>query len=435
MAATMQLSIRLGSIKTIGPFQYRWPKTTEQFARGWECHVLVDDRPIRVRHGLGSRYVYGRIRIHGVTWVNGWPSVEGVEADDYAQSRSLLSLLRRPDMRLVITDEDIPVGYDGFVIVNYRDNLEAPYSRNGLAVKIVDDNIAAWASHAAIRAVDLERLPWSRRAAPSRSISKNARFLPDPIPRADAKQIVAELIKYGARLKSKPERTASFTPDPLANDLILRSPFAFLLAVLFDQGIPAERAWQAPYELQRRLGHLDPRRIAVDSHALDTAMRGPPSLHRFVAKVSGWVVAAARKVVTEYNGDAGAIWSGEPTAEGLQADLRRFSGIGQKKAAMAVEILQRDLGVPIRDMKGSDVAYDVHVRRVFLRTGLAERDDLNHIIAVARKLYPEQPGKLDFPAWRIGRTWCSAGTPQCESCVLHDVCPKEIYRAEGVRGI
>jgi len=41
-----------------------------------------------------------------------------------------------------------------------------------------------------------------------------------------------------------------------------------------------------------------------------------------------------------------------------------FSGIGQKKAAMAVEILERDLGVTIRELKGSDIAYDVHVRRV-----------------------------------------------------------------------
>jgi hypothetical protein len=31
--------------------------------------------------------------------------------------------------------------------------------------------------------------------------------------------------------------------------------------------------------------------------------------------------------------------------------------MGQKKAAMAVLILQRDLRVPIRDMAGSNIAY------------------------------------------------------------------------------
>jgi endonuclease-3 len=66
------------------------------------------------------------------------------------------------------------------------------------------------------------------------------------------------------------------------------------------------------------------------------------------------------------------MWSGKPTARQLFERLDKFEGIGQKKAAMAVEILERDLGVPISAMHGSDIAYDVHVRRVFLRTGLVE---------------------------------------------------------------
>ena len=37
-----------------------------------------------------------------------------------------------------------------------------------------------------------------------------------------------------------------------------------LSGVLFDQGIPAERAWAAPYLLRQRMGHLDPARIARD---------------------------------------------------------------------------------------------------------------------------------------------------------------------------
>jgi hypothetical protein len=34
---------------------------------------------------------------------------------------------------------------------------------------------------------------------------------------------------------------------------------------------------------------------------------------------------------------------------------------------MAVEIVERDMSEPVQDMHGSDIAYDVHVRRVFLR--------------------------------------------------------------------
>jgi endonuclease III len=128
--------------------------------------------------------------------------------------------------------------------------------------------------------------------------------------------------------------------------------------------------------------------------------------------------------LNSYDGDAGRIWRGPLTAREVQARLDRFQGIGQKKAAMAVEILERDLGVPIKDMQGSDVAYDIHVRRVFLRSGLAQRDELEHILSIARALHPERPGEIDSPAWLIGRQWCHAGTPNCGACPINPVCPK-----------
>ena len=226
----------------------------------------------------------------------------------------------------------------------------------------------------------------------------------------------------------------TFTPHPEANALILHNPFAFLLAVIFDQGIPAERAWRAPYELMRRLGHLDPARMLADPVRVRAAVAQPPVLHRYREKMPDWLVAAARIVLHDYAGDAARIWNDQPTARQLQQRLDRFPGIGQKKAAMAVEILDRDLGKTIRELEGSDIAYDVHVRRVFLRTGLAEYDDLDHMVDVARRAYPERPGAIDMPAWLIGRQWCHAGFPDCPACVLRDVCPKDIDRANAVRG-
>lgn len=141
------------------------------------------------------------------------------------------------------------------------------------------------------------------------------------------------------------------------------------------------------------------------------------------------VEADARQVVTHYGGDAAAIWSDQPSADLLQRRLDAFTGVGQKKAAMAVEILERDLGVPIRNLERSDIAYDVHLRRVFLRTRLADRDDPDHMIASARRLHPRRPGELDLPAWLIGRGWCHPGVPACSDCPLTQVCPKDIERA------
>ncbi|MEU8085749.1 DUF6884 domain-containing protein [Micromonospora sp. NPDC049101] len=255
-----------------------------------------------------------------------------------------------------------------------------------------------------------------------------------PVPvQPGARAIVAALLKYGREHQAERAGTSPrFTPHPEANTLILTDPFAFLLAVIFDQGIPAERAWKAPYDLHQRLGHLDAARMASEPEQVRAAVAQPRTLHRFVNNMPGWLVAAAIIVVNEYGGDAGRIWADKPRATDLATRLRRFPGIAQKKSAMAVEILARDLAVPIRELSGTDIAYDVHVRRVFLRTRLAERDDLDHMVEVARWLHPERPGELDFPAWLIGRRWCGPGTPNCGACPLRSICPKDIAQAAAV---
>jgi uncharacterized HhH-GPD family protein len=242
------------------------------------------------------------------------------------------------------------------------------------------------------------------------------------------KAVTAALLAFGrehhtAEIEAVPE----FTGNPEANELLRSDPFAFLCAVIFDQGVPSERAWLAPWQLKERLGHLDPTRIAADPDAVTEAMQGVPKLHRYVNKMPDWIVRAAQRVLDLYGGDASTIWSDNPTADELQKRFDDFVGIAQKKAAMAVETLERDLGVPIRNLERSDIAYDL--RRVFLRSQLADRDDRDTLIAAARQLHPDRPGELDLPTWLIGRGWCHAGVPDCASCPLTEVCPKQIERA------
>jgi len=101
---------------------------------------------------------------------------------------------------------------------------------------------------------------------------------------------------------------------------------------------------------------------------------------------------------------------------------------------MAMELLERMLRVPLRQLGGSDAAVNVHVRRVFLRSGLADRDDVQHIVDVARRANPDRPGVLDHPAWEIGRIWCRPSAPDCAGCPIGAVCPRMIDRAADVRG-
>ena len=296
-----------------------------------------------------------------------------------------------------------------------------------------------WQTHhvqAASGVMHFRRLHRTESARDSHAADRSEISIFESAAPSDARTIADALIAYGAKLAAAASgQPAVLCPDPEANRFVTGYPFAFLLAVIFDQGITAERAWSAPWELRNRIGHLDPKRIIDEPQEVRRAVQSPPSLHRFVEKIPEWIIGAAQRVVIEYDGRAGNIWAGAPTAELMQERLRAFDGIGQKKAAMAVEILERHLGVAISELEGSDVAYDVHVRRVFLRAGLSDVDSTEEVIKSARALNPERPGVLDYPAWEIGRRWCRPSNPRCDECVLGAVCPRLIDRAAGIRGI
>jgi uncharacterized HhH-GPD family protein len=414
----------------LAPFEFRWPDGIESFETGWSVSARIDGQRHAVRHGVGARDVYGRMRVHTVTWIDGEVQVEGVEADDYPVSQALISRLRRPGRKVARVREDVPSGYEHFEIVEHRREIEAPYSPQCLAVKIREDDISSWTLHGWLRS----RLP--RTAAgqsPGHATLSPVRLPPPPSP--DSQAVTRALLAHADALASQlAGATAQFTPNPEADRLVRNDPFAFLLAVIADMGIRAERAWALPFELRARLGYLSPREFATHPDAVRAAIQQEPKLHRFINTVPGWVILAAQIIDDQYNGDASRLWSDTPAAAVLQRRLEEFPGIGQKKAAMATAILNRDLGVAISDLSGVDIAYDVQIRRVFLRTGLAQHDNLEHMVAVARALHPEQPGALDLPAWDIGRRWCRPTNPDCPACPLNFACPRLIERGSRVKG-
>lgn len=89
---------------------------------------------------------------------------------------------------------------------------------------------------------------------------------------------------------------------------ILCGPLAFLLGVLFDQRIPFEQAWQAPLELKRRLGHIDPYQITAIPNKVALAVQSPPKLHRYVNNLPAWIVLSAKRVIRNCDSDASNIW-------------------------------------------------------------------------------------------------------------------------------
>jgi hypothetical protein len=108
--------------------------------------------------------------------------IEGVEADDYNYSRALLSRVLREDKKHARSSVDIPTCYDDFLIVDHLDEISAPYSPRSFAVKIAEDNVAGWATHAAIRAALLRRVS---------EVQSRKRPAP-PIPRGETSPIHSE---------------------------------------------------------------------------------------------------------------------------------------------------------------------------------------------------------------------------------------------------
>lgn len=434
----MTVKVEISNVRLTGPFDFRWPEGTEEFENGWDFQLIADGHRHRVRHGLGAHNVFGRWRVHTVTWVDQDVQVEGVEADDYPATRALISRLRQPDKKLIRDRVDVPGGYAGFELVEHRQEIDARYVPDCIAVKIREDDLAAWALHAWLRMRQRAVAPARPSQHPRTATAPAPHRLPTALlapPAADQRAVAAALLAHGRALAAAAGGAVTrFTPDESANALIHHNPFAFLVAVICDQGILAERAWAIPYELQRRLGHLDPHQMAARPQDVISAFAEPPKLHRFINQVAGWVAGGARHVIEHYDGDTRQMWDDRPSAACLRGRFDALAGIGQKKAAMAVEILERDLCVDLSDLSGSDIAYDVHVRRVFLRTGLARRDDVREMVAVARALHPERPGELDNPAWDVGRRWCHATGPDCATCPLITVCPRHVERGNSVKG-
>jgi endonuclease III len=250
---------------------------------------------------------------------------------------------------------------------------------------------------------------------------------------SENKGIIKKILDFARQLNSlnSPIKEIEFTSNPEANKLIIENPDAFLFAVLFDEGQRAERAWEFPHLLSKRIGHLDVKRIAqMRLIELVKKFQEKPSL-RMPTKSACFLMFACQKLEDDYNSHARIIWEDIQNTKDIQSRLEGFYGIGQKKASMAVNILVRDLSaypaysnVSVTDKRGIDISFDRHVRRVFLRIGLIEQDNEDILIAKARDLNPDYPGELDLPCWDIGRRWCHPINPNCSECILLKECPR-----------
>ncbi len=238
----------------------------------------------------------------------------------------------------------------------------------------------------------------------------------------ELKAVVERLKEYGQK---RDDRDWSDL-DVETRRLIRKSPFAFLIAVAFDRGMPWEKAWRIPTEIDRQ-GLLDPVLLASKSETeLIALLDGLAVRPRYGAKRGARTLSDAARLVWElYGGDAGAIWRDASPAE-VEKTLQEIHGIDTGIASMATRILRDDFGCFRGQERQIDVKPDIHLVRVFQRLGITDTDSENEAILAARRLNREFPGELDRPAWRIGKEWCHPRKPNCAQCWMTDHCPKRL---------
>jgi uncharacterized HhH-GPD family protein len=139
-----------------------------------------------------------------------------------------------------------------------------------------------------------------------------------------------------------------FTDNPEANRLLGEDPLALLIGYALDQQITVQHAFNGPWELRRRLGHLDPTRIAsMDPAELEQVFRQRMALHRYPAAMAQRVAALCRVISAQYGGDATRIWREARDGADLEARLLALPGIGPMKVSGLLAILSKRFGVEL----------------------------------------------------------------------------------------
>jgi len=211
---------------------------------------------------------------------------------------------------------------------------------------------------------------------------------------------------------------------------------AFLFGVISDRMIKAEKAWALPYELSKRIGHLEVRKIAkMEVVDVTSHLENPTKLHRFNKATATAFITASRHLVDKQGGVASNMWKPGTSAVALLQELEALPGISHKLSSMTLQILITRMGVDIRGVASVNIAVDRHVARVFLRTGLVDGCGSRKVyrsaelkpgvIEAARAASPRFPGALDFGAFWIGKNWCTHQAPRCSECPITSACPKK----------
>lgn len=146
--------------------------------------------------------------------------------------------------------------------------------------------------------------------------------------------------------------TLYITGDTQSDKLLNSNGTALLIGMLLDQQVPMEWAFNGPATLKKRLGHLDPKKIAaMDVDDFVAVCCEKPAVHRFPASMGRRIHELCGIIARQYKNKGENIWADVTDAEVLTERLRVLPGYGEEKAQIFIALLGKRMGVKPRNWK------------------------------------------------------------------------------------
>ncbi|WP_439025885.1 endonuclease III [Haloarchaeobius sp. DT45] len=202
-----------------------------------------------------------------------------------------------------------------------------------------------------------------------------------------------------AQAEAVVERLQDAYPDSTIS-LRYRNRLELLVAVVLSAQCTDERVNKVTadlfekYQSARDYAEADPEELAEDIYGIT-----------FHNNKAGYLVDAGRIMVEEHDGDV----------PDTMDELTDLPGVGRKTANV---VLQHGHDI----VEG--IVVDTHVQRLTRRLGLTEEERPEAIEADLMPVVPEEHWQ-QFTHLLIdhGRAICDARNPDCDACVLADICP------------
>ncbi|MFB6078247.1 MAG: endonuclease III [Halarchaeum sp.] len=208
------------------------------------------------------------------------------------------------------------------------------------------------------------------------------------------------LASRAAQAEEVIDRLSEAYPEPEIS-LDFSNRFELLVAVVLSAQCTDERVNAVTADLFEKYETVEDYASAdVDELAEDI------SSITYYNNKAGYIHDAAEKILDEYDGEV-------PDTMSALTDL---PGVGRKTANV---VLQHGHDVT------EGIVVDTHVQRLSRRLGITEEERPEKIERdLMDGVVPEEHWK-NYTHWLIahGRDTCSARNPDCDDCVLEDVCP------------